>query len=408
MSTQIASPQTDRRTDLDWIRIAAFASLILYHVGMFYVSWDWHVKSSRASEFIEPLMQLVNPWRLLLLFIVSGMATRFMADKMSAGALAKSRLARLVPPLILAIFVVVPPQAYYEIVEAVSQMANPPAGAVDNFYIRYATATGNWCDADDCLITPTYNHMWFVAYLIVYTLAAIALLPLLRRAPRALRWLLKGPGIFITPWLVLFAARVWLMPIFGDTHALVDDWYLHAIYFPGFLLGFALAKHDAFFETAMRWRWLMLVVALAAFAGVMIVRTIGGDGTWPDWLRILGRGLREAQAWGAILAVFGFGYRHLRGHDGPIRRTLTEAVFPFYLLHQTIIVVVAYHLDKMGLPLAFEVSLVISLTLLGCWLGYKLAQRVSWLRVWFGLAPKSAAKRSANVEMGASRADLTQ
>ena len=402
MSTHI-----DRRTDLDWIRIAAFASLILYHVGMFYVTWDWHVKSARASDAIEPLMLLVNPWRLLLLFIVSGMATRFLADKISAGALVKSRLARLVPPLILAIFVIVPPQVYYEIVDAMrlGQLSADPAW-LDNFYVRYVTASGNWCDADGCLITPTYNHMWFVAYLVVYTLAAIVLLPLLRRAPRALRWLLRGPGIFITPWLVLFAARVWLMPIFGDTHALVDDWYLHAIYFPGFLLGFALAKHEAFFEAAMRWRWLMLAIALAAFAGVMSLRAYVGDATPPDWLRVVGRGIREAQAWGAILAVFGFGYRHLRGHNGPIRRTLTEAVFPFYLLHQTIIVIVAYHLDKMGLPLAFEVSLVISLTLLGCWLGYALARRVSWLRVWFGLAPKPAAKRSGNIELDASRADL--
>jgi peptidoglycan/LPS O-acetylase OafA/YrhL len=41
-----------RRTDLDWIRIGAFALLILYHVGMFYVpsDWDWHVKSRWSSE----------------------------------------------------------------------------------------------------------------------------------------------------------------------------------------------------------------------------------------------------------------------------------------------------------------------------------------------------------------------
>src|SRR5574338_1346265 len=76
---------TDRRYDLDWLRITAFGLLILYHCGMFYVTWDWHVKSSRASETIEPLMMLVNPWRLTLLMLISGAATRFMADKMSVG-----------------------------------------------------------------------------------------------------------------------------------------------------------------------------------------------------------------------------------------------------------------------------------------------------------------------------------
>ena len=121
---------TDRRYDLDWLRIAAFGLLILYHCGMFYVTWDWHVKSSRASDAIEPLMMLTNPWRLTLLFLVSGAATRFMADKMSAWKLTSSRMGRLWPPLLLAVFVIVPPQAYYEIVEALAGAAgrrSPPS-----------------------------------------------------------------------------------------------------------------------------------------------------------------------------------------------------------------------------------------------------------------------------------------
>ena len=66
-----SSPPDARRIDLDWIRIGAFALLILYHVGMFYVTWDYHVKSPHASHAVEPFMFLTNPWRLTLLFIVS-------------------------------------------------------------------------------------------------------------------------------------------------------------------------------------------------------------------------------------------------------------------------------------------------------------------------------------------------
>ena len=38
-----------RRHDLDWVRVCAFGLLVLYHVGMYYVTWDWHVKSPHAS-----------------------------------------------------------------------------------------------------------------------------------------------------------------------------------------------------------------------------------------------------------------------------------------------------------------------------------------------------------------------
>jgi glucan biosynthesis protein C len=61
---------------------------------MYYVTWDWHEKSSHASALIEPLMFLSNPWRLTLLFLISGAATRFMADKMSTWQLSKARMGR--------------------------------------------------------------------------------------------------------------------------------------------------------------------------------------------------------------------------------------------------------------------------------------------------------------------------
>jgi len=50
-----------RRYDLDWLRVIAFGFLIFYHIGMFYVTWDWHVKSPFASDVLEPVMRLINP-----------------------------------------------------------------------------------------------------------------------------------------------------------------------------------------------------------------------------------------------------------------------------------------------------------------------------------------------------------
>ena len=56
-----------RRHDLDWVRVCAFGLLVLYHVGMYYVTWDWHVKSPAASDALEPFMLLSSPWRLALI-----------------------------------------------------------------------------------------------------------------------------------------------------------------------------------------------------------------------------------------------------------------------------------------------------------------------------------------------------
>ena len=49
-----------RRLDIDRVRVLAFGLLVLYHVGMYYVSWDWHVKSPHAGPALEPLMLLTS------------------------------------------------------------------------------------------------------------------------------------------------------------------------------------------------------------------------------------------------------------------------------------------------------------------------------------------------------------
>ena len=111
-----------RRYDLDWLRIIAFGLLIFYHVGMFYVTWGWHVKSNYASPSVEPLMRLVSPWRLALLFFISGVAVRFATDKAeSLGRFASSRLARLGLPLLFGIYVWVMLQAYYQVSQSRDQ-----------------------------------------------------------------------------------------------------------------------------------------------------------------------------------------------------------------------------------------------------------------------------------------------
>ncbi len=382
---------SDRRYDLDWLRIIAFGLLIFYHVGMFYVDWSWHVKSSRASAAIQPLMQLTNPWRLTLLFLISGVATRFLADKMSARELASSRLRRLWPPLLLAIFVIVPPQSYYEVVEAIQTMPNPaelPQGLwLENFYLKYVTATGNWCDDEGCLITPTYNHMWFVAYLILYTLALVILLPLLRRLPKVMAHLINGPGLILTPWLFMFALRATLFPMFGETHYFWNDAYLHSLYFSTFLLGFAIAKHQPFFTRCASLRWVALAVALASWLLLMMyINHVREAGSPPDWLRTVFQGVHEMQAWTAIIAAIGFTHQHLRHVDTPVRRLLTQAIFPFYLIHQTIIVVAAHYLDERHFPLVIEVPLLIGASALGCWLFFDIGRRIPALRVWIGLS----------------------
>ncbi|UDF05192.1 acyltransferase family protein [Asticcacaulis sp. AND118] len=370
-----------RRYDLDWLRIIAFGLLIFYHIGMFYVTWDWHVKSPHSSTWAEPLMLITRPWRLDLLFLISGVGARFMLDKMSLPAFSGSRFNRLFWPLLFAMFVIVPPQAYYELIDAV-RLGQIPSFSDDyaTFYLKYASGFEGWCDAGGCLSVPTWNHMWFVAYLLVYSLLIALLWPLLKR--------LKGGWpvwtFIMGPWLIMWGLRATLFPIFGDTHGLTDDFYLHALYGFLFVLGALIAKSERLFEAARKGRWIWLCAATLAYALYMPMALWSPGDMSPIAMNLL-RGAREAQAWFAILALIGFARQHLSGKDGPLRRTLTEAIFPFYLVHQTIIVVAAYNLAQQNLPVGLEFAILVAITAGGCLLTYLIVRAIPPLRPLFGL-----------------------
>ncbi len=398
-----------RRYDLDWVRVAAFCLLVLYHTGMYYVSWDWHVKSPYAGDTLEPLMLLTAPWRLSLLFLISGVATAFLFRKTPAGFVGQ-RSWRLLVPLIFGMLVVVTPQAYYEVVERL------PGGYHDGylaFWGRYLQGDGTFCRDGDCLTLPTWNHLWFVAYLWVYTLAIWALL---RFAPKTVDavggWLerrLSGPGVLLWPVLWLAVARILLVERFESTHALVDDWYNHAQYLPIFLLGALVATRAGVWDALQRMRWIS--VGLAAAGYVFIVWYFYGSGYGddrppPDALRMLQRAVWALFQWTAIAAILGI-VRGIAFRDGPALRYLREAVFPVYILHQTVIVILAHNAQPLGLRPAIEGPLLVLATFGLCFLGFEIVRRVRWMRPLFGLkaaAPHSARASIETTGAGASEA----
>jgi hypothetical protein len=267
--------ESRRRHDLDWIRVGAFFLLILYHVGMLYVSWDFHVKSPRIVEAVQPFMMITSPWRLTLLFVVSGAATRFMVDGFEAAGgragrrLAGSRILRLLPALLFGMFVIVPPQSYYEVFQAAQWLGvTDPARSpwLQDFWIKYATGYGGWCDGDGCLTTPTWNHLWFIAYLLPYGLLVAALVGLPGKPLGVLgRWTERacaGWGLLIWPMVYLAVLRFTLAPIFEVTHAFWGDWYNHALSFGAYLFGFLIARSETLKANFVRLRQPAAILAV--------------------------------------------------------------------------------------------------------------------------------------------------
>lgn len=372
-------PMNQRRYDLDWLRIFAFGLLIFYHLGMYYVSWGWHVKSPYSGEFLEPAMRLLNPWRLSILFIISGVAVSFAAEKMGKGAFAGSRFGRLMVPLLFGAFFIVPPQTYFELLSD---------GIIEPGYWTFLEGYIDFNQRWE-VITPTYNHLWYVAYMLIYTMLLIPFLGVIKsiKAGPRMRRLLASPLVLVLPVLPFLIYRFTTDIEFPETHDFRNDWGAHLRYFSYFLVGVLIAKSGTFWQSMARYRKLSLALALATGAFLTII--------WANWASfdaegaiVLGaRILRIFFIWWVICALFGLAQQYLN-RPGKRLSYLTEAVFPYYILHQTIIVVAGVFLSSFRLGAVPEFLLLSGVTISGCALLHEyVIRRVALLRPLFGLKP---------------------
>ena len=370
-----------RHHGMDWLRIGAFALLILYHIGMYFVPWGWHVKIDPTIDWVALPMYATNGWRLPLLFLVSGYASAALLAKLGgAGAFARSRSARLLIPLAFGIIVIIPPQPW---VELVGQHGYPHGFL--HFWVTDYFRFG----ALDGIILPTWQHLWFVVYLWVYTMLAALLMALVPEAPRtriadgAAR-LLRGWGLLALPmlgWLAVYAA----FPDHDETHALFDDGPSHLHYLMAFGVGWLLRVRPALFAAVARCWKAAAVLAVIAFLPIAWVEsTWPGDTRAPDWAVTMFHVARQVQGWATIVALLGVADAKWN-RDHVRRAMLAEAVFPFYIIHQTIIVVVGWYLLRADVAALPSFLILLAATMIGCWLFYAIGRSIGWLRPLIGL-----------------------
>lgn len=383
---------------LDWIRIGAFFVLICFHTMQYYGPWDWHVKSPHAGAAIEPVLLLTSPWRMSLLFLISGAASAFLLHKATEARFLRERSARLLVPLVFGMVFIVPPQSFCEVVQKLGY-----AGGYDAFIQRYLSADPTFCIGADCLRFPAWNHLWFVAYLWVYTLVLACGVALAGRGQfaRAGAWLggvLTGPRAVLWPVFLFAAARILLHARFGDTHALVDDWYNHAVYFPIFVAGALLAPQQRFWRELARLRFVTAVVALGSWGLLVCLHALPGGTETSAEASFATAFVRSTLQWCAIAAVCGFGHARLNV-DSAARRYLTQAVFCIYIVHQTILIVIASAIRPLGIAPLTEGIVLVVLTCASSFAMFEAVRRLPLLPAFFGItAPRTAAPEQGSAD----------
>ncbi|WNG14094.1 acyltransferase family protein [Cystobacter fuscus] len=365
----IPRPATERRPDLDWLRVVAILLLHLFHTGMMFNSWDWHLKAPELLPVLEPSMEFLHHVRMPLLMLISGAVTAMALRRRGLGAFVWDRTKRLLWPLVFGIFVIVPPQIYAE-----RLFRGTFHGGYLDFYpsvfqfVSYPAGSFSW------------HHLWFVAYLFIYCLLAAPLFAWLETArgraffERAEAWLARGWN----PWLLflpLALGRI-LLRRFPETHALTDDPNTFVYYGQLFLLGHILGRGSRLQERLVVMRHRSLAISGVLFA--LMVPSF----EYPFPFEHLGT---YALVWCLLLTALGYARAHIPTRSAWVTYA-QELAYPFYIFHQTVIVLVGFALLRPAVGPWTRFGLVLTLSFLVTWALCECVKRVPWLRPCFGMA----------------------
>lgn len=364
-----------RRNDLDWIRVAAFGLLILYHVTLVYAPYDWHVHSAHTFDWLHEAVLITNPWRLTLLFLVSGAALRLMATRRTPERTLRDRAERLIPPLIFGTVVLVPIQSWIEAIDK---------GGFDGTFIDWLVHEFGPTGLSNGV---PVNHLWFIVYIAVYSLVAVALMTRPALMERLEGWLIRataGWRVLIVPMAYLIVIRIVLFPLFGITNRLSWDGYNHFLSLGAFLFGFLMVKHEGLWAGLERYRRTAALIALIALPIMMAQAAHPGGATWFGIPRAIVFGIDQ---WAVIAAILGYGSRYLRQASGPALRYLVDATFTLYLAHQTVLVVAVWFIRPANLPAPLEATALVGITFGVSLLIYEIVKRITLIRPLWGLKP---------------------
>lgn len=366
-----------RRADIDSLRVIALLLLIAYHVLLVFTGY-WRVSSEHVGYWAEYIMTAFTPWRMPLVFLVGGIAARFMFDHMNAGRFVQDRAAKLLTAFVFAVVVITPLQRFVRLEE----IGAPPEDYM-HYLFEHAPFVIHYYD----VWLPDVAHAWFLPYLFLYSvviaLAWKAQPALFERAAKALEeaplWLLAAG---LMGWLCFVETAV--LPRWPRTGLLFPDVGAHLKFIPPFVVGVLLARSSVFTQKLLARKFVLFGLA-AALMGISLAlkyQFFHGGGSEFPWQAA--RGLYSGVALLALLAFAAWALNR----PSPALTYATDAILPVYLLHQTVLVVVADIIVLRHWPLAAELAVLSTAALLIPLAIYHVAVRPTpWLRMLFGLRP---------------------
>ena len=369
---------------VDWLRVLAVLLLIPFHSARVFDIWDpFYAKNAQTSVPLSWLIAAINVWHMPLLFLLAGASTWFALAHRTPGRYRRERLLRLGVPLLFGVFVIVPPQAWF------GAMTNAGYEGGMFAYLRSPAWHFDLSQPDYIgLVSPA--HLWFILFLLVIALVTQPLLSALRRRARPASLLSRlaavPGGLLLLTLPMLFIAAT---PEIGGK-ALFD-------YMALYVIGALIFSAEDILERLEMQRWTMLVLGLVGLVPTLALWFSWGGAPDLSLQSVAHELLKLATMFAMMFAAVGWG-RRLLNRDTPLLRYLAESSYPFYILHQTVIVALGFLIVQLPWGVAPKYLLLMAASLATTFAIYEAGIR-HWnpMRFLFGMKPRTKPRPPATV-----------
>lgn len=353
---------TERRYDIDWLRVIAIALLLIYHIAIVFQPWAMligFIRSDEISTAIWQPMTMLNVWRIPILFYVSGMGVYFALRKRNHRELLKERTKRILLPFLFGIVAITPLhmfvfQDYY------------------NLGLSYY---------------PHMGHLWFLGNIFIYVLIGLPVFYGIQKGMFSKliafsKRLFSNPLGLLSVNVFFIAEVLFFKPKPFEVYA--ETWHGFAIGLLAFFFGFFFMNTGkVFWNTVKQWKWLFLGVAAILYTLRYVIFSAEG----PSYLTVI-----ESNCW--VFSIFGFCYQYLN-KPSKILSYLSKAAYPVYIIHMIVLYLAAKFVLPLHLLPLMAFTLITLITFIGCYLLYEFViRRITIFRPFFGLNWKDNANKN--------------
>jgi len=386
---------------MDWLRVIAMLCVFVYHCTRFFDTEDWHLKAAVAQQV--DMLGVVREytmwvWLMELFFLVSGFAAGYALVRRTGGQYLVERVKRLLVPLYtVGLLILIPPQYYFERFTH-GQVTGTFWQWLPSYYSGLSGqifGPHQFQDPDNLVLYTFSGHLWFIQMLFLVSLITLVVLLFLKsdRGMRFISWLagwsIRQGGIFlfVVPLAIVRVGLYWIPKTTDRT------WALFLTYAQFFVYGYLFSRNDRFTESVKKHGWLCLALWLVLFPLVGGIITIGMNVDLADglgfslWFAIWGV-VYSIIRWSAVVFLLSLGARYLNFSNKFLAYS-NEAVLPFYLFHQTIILIAGWFILPLAISGLAKFALIVVIAFPTILILYEVfVRRINFTRFLFGMLPK--------------------